>query len=78
MELFLYRLILYKCKGVDEMELKGNSNDNINMQQLYDDCKLMMNYHVVIRMRDGREMDGIIESVDPDSVNMLVGEDVIL
>ena len=76
MELFFYRLVLYKSKGVGNVETKRN--ENVNMQQLYDDCKLMMNYHVILRMKDGREFDGVIESVNPDSVNVLVGEDVIL
>ena len=47
MELFFYRLVLYKSKGVGNVETKRN--ENANMQQLYDDCKLMMNYHVILR-----------------------------
>jgi len=64
-------------KGVDKMETTGNNSD-ANLQDLYEDCKAVMNYHVIIRMRDGRELDCVIESVDPDSVNVLMGEDVIL
>lgn len=63
-------------KGVDQMQSQGNNNTN--MQNLYNDCRAMMNYHVILRMKDGREIDGIIESVEPDSVNVLTGEDVIM
>jgi hypothetical protein len=57
------------------MELEGNKNTD--MQKLYNECTKMMYYHTVLRMHDGMEIDGIIESVEPDHVNILVGEDVI-
>lgn len=58
--------------------MQSEGNNNSNLQDLYNNCKKMMNYHVVLRMKDGREFDGVIESVEPDSVNVLMGEDVIL
>lgn len=58
MQPFLYRLVLYKGKGVGSVETKRN--ENANMQQLYDDCKLMMNYHVIIRMKDGQVNDSFL------------------
>lgn len=57
------------------MQLEGNNS--MNVQNLYNDCKRMMSYHTMLRMQDGTEVDGIIESVEPDRVNVLVGEDVI-
>lgn len=57
------------------MELEGSMSPD--MQNLYNECKKMMYYHAVLRMKDGTELDGIIESVEPDHVNVLVGEDVI-
>ena len=57
------------------MEENGN---NMNLQSIYNDCRAMMNYHVILRMKDGREFDCVIESVDPESVNVLMGEDVVM
>ena len=56
------------------MELQGNNN--MNVQDLNNVCKKMMYYHTTLRMRDGTEVDGIIVSVEPDHVIVLVGEDV--
>lgn len=50
---------------------------NRNVQNMYDECRRLMNYHVVFTMKDGRTFDGIIESVDQDNVVILVGEDVM-
>lgn len=50
---------------------------NRNVQNMYDECRRLMNYHVVFSMRDGSTFDGIIESVDQDNVVILVGEDVM-
>lgn len=58
--------------------MRSDGNNSVNTQNLYNQCKKMMNYHVVLRMQDGSEVDGIIESVDPSSVNVLVGEDVMV
>ncbi len=48
-----------------------------NVHNMYDECVRLMNYHVVFTTRDGSTFDGIIESVDPDKVVILVGEDVM-
>ena len=48
-----------------------------NVQNMYDECRRLMNYHVVFTTRDGNTFDGIIESVDPNNVIILVGEDVM-
>ena len=57
------------------MRLSGsNAPDG---QNLYNECRKMMSYHVVLTMQDGSQVDGIIESVDPTSINVLVGEDAI-
>ena len=58
--------------------MQSEANNSSNLQNLYNECKEMMNYHVIIRMQDGREFDGVIESVEPDGVNVLMGEDVII
>nr|WP_317331586.1 hypothetical protein [uncultured Romboutsia sp.] len=50
---------------------------NRNVQNMYDECRKLMNYHVVFSTRDGSTLDGIIESVDQDKVIILVGEDII-
>ena len=73
-----------QLEGNNSFNMQGSNTSNMqgsntsNMQSLYDDCQRMMFYHVVLRMRDGREFDGILESVEPDSVNILMGEDVVL
>ena len=51
--------------------------NNRNMQNMYDECKKLMNYHTIFTMKDGTKFDGIIESVDEDRVIILVGEDVM-
>lgn len=58
--------------------MRSDTNNTVNTQNLYNQCKKMMNYHVILRMQDGSEVDGIIESVDPNGVNVLVGEDVMV
>lgn len=52
--------------------------DNYNsLQDLFDECKNLMNYHIVLMMKDGTSVDGIIEKVDSNGIIMLVGEDVV-
>lgn len=46
-------------------------------QSLYDDCKRALNYHVMITLKDGSKLDGIVVEVQPDRVMVLVGEDVM-
>ena len=58
--------------------MRSDGNNSTNVQNLYNQCRKMMDYHVILRMQDGSEVDGIIESVDPDNVNVLVGEDVMV
>ncbi len=53
------------------------NNKNRNVQNMYDECKRLANYHAIFTMKDGSMFDGIIESVDPDKVIILVGEDVM-
>ena len=58
------------------MHLTRDDYDN-DLQDLYDQCKNSINYHVVLTMTDGRKFDGIIERVEEDRVVVLVGEDVM-
>lgn len=53
------------------------NNKDRNGQNLYDECRRLMNYHALFTMRDGSVFDGIIESVDSNGVTVLVGEDVM-
>ncbi|WP_235848393.1 hypothetical protein [Litchfieldia alkalitelluris] len=39
-------------------------------------CKSYMNYHVIGQLSDGSQFEGIIDSMDEDSVTMLVPEEV--
>lgn len=72
-------IIHERVDNMDNMNNMSNmSNQKMYDQKMYDDCMAMMNYHALLRMQDGREIDGIIESVDPDNVNVLMGEDVIM
>lgn len=48
-----------------------------DFKNLFDECKKHINYHVVLTMKDGSTIDGIIEKVDGDNVVVLVGEDVM-
>jgi len=56
------------------LEIHDHNRDD---QSLYDECKEHVYYHVILTMRDGSIVDGIIENVDGDRVTMLVGEDVM-
>lgn len=58
------------------MYFDRNENDK-NIQRLHEECNRLMSFHVICKMKDGSSFDGIIESVDPDRVNVLVGEDVM-
>lgn len=44
---------------------------------LHDQCNKYVYHHVVFNMKDGSSFDGIIENVGPDSITVLVGEDVM-
>ncbi|MCC3868032.1 hypothetical protein [Terrisporobacter mayombei] len=53
------------------------NNKDRNGQNLHDECRRSISFHVLFTMRDGSVFDGIIESVDSDGVTVLVGEDVM-
>lgn len=46
-------------------------------QSLHDDCRKYVLYHCNFTMTDGSTFDGIVESVSPDQVTVLIGEDVM-
>jgi len=52
-------------------------NKDMNVKNMHDECKRLMNYHIIFTMDDGCVFDGIIESVEPDRVIVLVAEDVM-
>lgn len=58
------------------MAIERNNNQR-NIQVLHDECERLLNYHVIFTMKDGNVFDGIIETVEPDRVIVLVGEDII-
>ncbi|SDJ80618.1 hypothetical protein [Salimicrobium halophilum] len=51
-----------------------NNYQDVSMQQ----CQRMQNYHVMVHLRDGSSMDGIIVDVHQDGVTILIGEDVMV
>lgn len=57
------------------MEYENNDYYN-DSQNLQDECKKYMFYHVTLTLNDGRTFDGIITNVDGNNVSMLSGEDV--
>lgn len=58
------------------MSLERNDYDT-DMKSLFDRCKKYQYYHCIITLKDGSELDGIIEDADMDGVNVLIGEDVM-
>jgi hypothetical protein len=58
------------------MDVKRNE-DYRDTQYLHDQCEKNMFYHIVLTMKDGSVIDGIIEQVEPDRIIVLVGEDVM-
>ncbi|KGJ48553.1 MULTISPECIES: hypothetical protein [Paraclostridium] len=52
-------------------------NTSRNDREMQKKCEELMNFHIIIAMKDGCKMDGIITDVDDSGVTMLVGEDVI-
>jgi hypothetical protein len=58
------------------MDVKRNE-DYRDTQYLHDQCEKNMFYHIVLTMKDGSVIDGVIESVEPDRIIVLVGEDVM-
>ncbi|MBE6052820.1 MAG: hypothetical protein E7212_02745 [Clostridium sartagoforme] len=51
--------------------------DYNSLQDLFDECKSLMNYHITIVMQDGSTVDGMIEKVDSNGITVLVAEDVM-
>lgn len=39
-------------------------------------CQKYMNYHVIAQMKDGSQVEGIIEDMDDEGVTMMVPEEV--
>ena len=58
------------------MDFERNDHDRA-LRNVHDECQNYMYYHIILTMTDGSKVDGIIENVDMDGVNMLVGEDVM-
>ncbi|MDB8551355.1 hypothetical protein [Turicibacter sanguinis] len=58
------------------MNLEKNSCQ-VESKQWHDECNRLLYYHVVLSLKDGSTVDGIIGRVDEDQVIVLVGEDVI-
>jgi small nuclear ribonucleoprotein (snRNP)-like protein len=61
-----------------KMDYNRNENDYKDIQSLHDKCRRCITYHVTLVMRDGSMFEGIIEGVDRESVNLLVGEPVMM
>jgi hypothetical protein len=49
-------------------------NEDLDTRDVQGTCRRLMNYHIIARMADGSQMEGIIEDVDDDGVTMLVPE----
>jgi hypothetical protein len=66
-------------KGEIKMYQPGYDYQHVSSdtRSMHDQCNQYMSYHVVITMNDGSTVDGIIENVGADGVNVLVGEDVM-
>jgi small nuclear ribonucleoprotein (snRNP)-like protein len=58
------------------MDLETNSYYN-NFRNVHDECKKNLYYHVILTLKDGKKIDGIIQNVDNENIDMLVGEDVM-
>lgn len=52
-------------------------DNNKSLQDLFNESKNLMDYHIIIMMKDGSSVDGIIEKVDSNGIIILVGEDVL-
>ena len=58
------------------MNLEENSYQQ-DSKQWQDKCNRLLYYHVVLTLKDGTTVDGIIGRVDDDQVIVLVGEDMM-
>ena len=52
--------------------MKSKRND-INIA---DECKRLRSFHVILLLKDGIRLDGIIQDINDEGVLVLVGEDV--
>lgn len=52
--------------------MKSKRND-INIA---DECKRLRSFHVILLLKDGIKLDGIIQDMNDEGVLVLVGEDV--
>lgn len=59
------------------MNLEENTNMKMNMNNLQEQCKKYIAYHVTLKMLDGSTVEGIIEGVENGRIIILVGEDVM-
>jgi small nuclear ribonucleoprotein (snRNP)-like protein len=57
--------------------LNFDRGENYSLQNLFDECKRLIDFHIILVMKDGSSVDGILENVDSNGIIMLVGEDVI-
>lgn len=48
-----------------------------DLQALHDKCQRNMFFHIILKLKDGSVIDGIIEKVEPERIIILVGEDVM-
>lgn len=48
-----------------------------DMKSLQQQCEKSMLFHIIVTLKNGSIIDGIIEKVEPDYIVMLVGEDVM-
>ncbi|WP_195986510.1 hypothetical protein [Clostridium sp. D53t1_180928_C8] len=53
------------------LEVMGFYRDS---ESLYDECKRCISYYSLVTMSNGSMLEGIIEEVNNDSVNILVAE----
>lgn len=44
---------------------------------LIEDCRRCLSFHIILTLKDGSCMDGIIQEVKENSIILLVGEDVM-
>lgn len=49
----------------------------IGVKEMHDECEKLMNYHASFMTKYGSKFDGIVESVGPDYVVILVAEDIV-
>ncbi|WP_231692406.1 small nuclear ribonucleoprotein [Bacillus paralicheniformis] len=47
-----------------------------HQRSLHDLCRKYMHYHVVLKMKDGRSVHGILEGVNRQEASLLIPEDV--